>query len=89
MEDKTIYEEFFSSVSCLFVEGVEFMNKAELYDAIKSEWERVVVQSRQKTAMQEATIPSSDSGSKETWYCCGGIELGVDDVCICGDKYDD
>lgn len=33
------YYEFYNSVSCLFVEGVEFCTKEELYQAIKKEWE--------------------------------------------------
>jgi len=31
------YRMFFESVSCLFAEGVEFMTKAEIYEAIKKE----------------------------------------------------
>ena len=34
------YEEFFTSVSCLLVEGPEFMTKMEIYEAIKKEWKR-------------------------------------------------
>ena len=37
-----IHEEFFDIVSCLLVEGTEFMNKIELYDAIKLSWQRSV-----------------------------------------------
>ncbi len=33
------HEEFFNSVSCLLVEGVEFMTKTQIYDAIKRDWE--------------------------------------------------
>jgi len=32
------YYEFYSRVSCLFVEGVEFMSKDAIYAAIKAEW---------------------------------------------------
>ena len=32
------YQNFHESVSCLFAEGVEFMNKIELYNAMKEEW---------------------------------------------------
>jgi hypothetical protein len=35
-----IKSDFFASVSYLFVEGPELMNKVQLYDAIKSEWEK-------------------------------------------------
>jgi len=35
-----IYKDFFESISCLLVEGPEFHTKIELYDAIKSEFER-------------------------------------------------
>ncbi|HAR38655.1 MAG TPA: hypothetical protein DCS09_08850 [Porphyromonadaceae bacterium] len=31
-------KEFYESVSCLLVEGVEFMDREELYLAIKGEW---------------------------------------------------
>lgn len=33
-------EEFYNSVSCLFVEGTEFMKKTEIYEAIKKDWEK-------------------------------------------------
>lgn len=33
------YRVFYDSVSCLFVEGVEFFTKEELYQSIKKEWE--------------------------------------------------
>ncbi len=33
----TPYKMFFESCSCLFAEGVEFMTKVEIYDAIKKE----------------------------------------------------
>lgn len=32
---------FFECCSCLFAEGVEFMNKAEIYDAIKRECKKL------------------------------------------------
>lgn len=35
------YWEFFNSSSCLFVEGVEFMTKSEIYDAIKKDWAKL------------------------------------------------
>ncbi len=31
------YRMFFECCSCLFAEGVEFMNKSEIYDSIKRE----------------------------------------------------
>jgi hypothetical protein len=34
--------EFFNSVTCLFAEGVKFMNKSELYDAIKGKWQKAL-----------------------------------------------
>jgi len=34
------YHNFFNSVSCLFVEGVEFSDKIQLYDAIKKDWQK-------------------------------------------------
>ena len=35
------YYKFFTSVSCLFTEGVEFMTKTEIYDSIKLEWRKL------------------------------------------------
>ena len=35
------YWEFYNSVSCLFAEGVEFMTKSEIYDAIKKDWAKL------------------------------------------------
>lgn len=32
------YKHFYESVGCLIAEGVEFMNKVELYNAIRQEW---------------------------------------------------
>jgi len=32
------YYLFFDYVSCLFVEGVEFMTRDEIYEAIKRKW---------------------------------------------------
>ena len=32
---------FYESLSCLFAEGVEFMTKVEIYDAIKKEWQDI------------------------------------------------
>jgi hypothetical protein len=32
---------FFESVSCLFAEGVEFMTRTEIYDAIKRETKKL------------------------------------------------
>lgn len=40
------YKEFYSSVSCLFAEGVEFMTKEQIYDAIKSDWQETVEKAR-------------------------------------------
>ncbi len=34
---------FYSSVACLFAEGVEFMTKAEVCDAIKHDFESMVL----------------------------------------------
>lgn len=31
---------FYDSVTCLFAEGVEFMAKDQIYDAIKSDWKK-------------------------------------------------
>ena len=31
----TVYDEFYTDVSCLFAEGVEFMTTEELYNAFK------------------------------------------------------
>lgn len=31
----------YDSMACLFAEGVEFMTKSQLYDAIKSEWKKI------------------------------------------------
>jgi hypothetical protein len=36
------YRDFFESVSGLFVEGVEFMTKQELYSVVKQEWEHTI-----------------------------------------------
>ena len=38
---KCKYYEFYNSVSCIFVEGVEFMTRDEIYAAIKRDWEKV------------------------------------------------
>ena len=38
---KCPYHEFYNQTSCLFVEGVEFMTKEQLYNAIKLEWRKV------------------------------------------------
>ena len=32
------FDDFYDSVSCLFAEGVEFMNKIELYNEFKKEF---------------------------------------------------
>jgi len=32
------FDDFYDSVSCLFAEGVEFMDKVELYNAFKKEF---------------------------------------------------
>ena len=37
----TAYKDFYESVSCLFSEGVEFMSKEEIYNAIKADWEKI------------------------------------------------
>ena len=42
-EKRDKYEKFFVSVSCLFVEGVEVANKIQLYDAIKKEWQKCLL----------------------------------------------
>jgi len=36
------YHAFFDSVSCLLTEGVEFMTKDQLYEAIKKEWRKSI-----------------------------------------------
>ena len=41
------YKDFYESVSCLFVEGVEFMTKDEIYEAIKSDWKKAAEVVRQ------------------------------------------
>ena len=41
------YKEFFESVSCLFAEGVEFMTRDQIYDAIKEDWQNVMNTTRQ------------------------------------------
>ena len=41
LEELVKYQEFYSSVSCLIVEGGEFLTKTELYENIKSEWEKI------------------------------------------------
>jgi len=35
------FNDFYDSVSYLFAEGVEFMNKTELYDAFKKEYQKL------------------------------------------------
>jgi hypothetical protein len=37
VDDLKKYKEFFENCSCLFNEGVEFMTKTEIYEAIKKE----------------------------------------------------
>lgn len=27
-------------------------------------------------------------GRSGTWRCCGGVDLALDEPCICGDRYD-
>ena len=39
--DMQKYKEFFNSCSCFFAEGVEFMTKEEIYEAIKKEVKRI------------------------------------------------
>lgn len=40
-EDQKIWD-FYDSVSCLYVEGVEFMDHEEIYQAIKAAWEKTL-----------------------------------------------
>lgn len=35
---------FADSVSCLFVEGVEFLTRDEIYNAIKREWKEIILE---------------------------------------------
>jgi hypothetical protein len=43
LEDQIKFDtEFFNSVSCLIVEGSEFMNKVEMYEAIRAEWQKAL-----------------------------------------------
>ena len=42
-QDFERYQEFASSVSCLLAEGSEFMTKEQLYDAIKNEFNKVIL----------------------------------------------
>ena len=37
------YKDFHERVTCYFAEGVEFMNKTELYDAFKKEWQKCLL----------------------------------------------
>jgi hypothetical protein len=37
-KDSCKYYSFLNSVTCLFAEGVEFMTREQLYQAIKNEW---------------------------------------------------
>ena len=37
------YEEFASRVSCLIAEGSEFMTKVQLYDAIKNDFNEIIL----------------------------------------------
>ena len=41
LDDLKKYKEFFENCSCLFAEGVEFMTKTEIYEAIKKEVKRL------------------------------------------------
>lgn len=41
-----VLESFFDSVTCLFVEGVEFMSKIEIYEATKRDWNKAVIKIR-------------------------------------------
>lgn len=34
---------FINSVGCLFAEGVEFMNKIQIYDAIKKDYQKYIM----------------------------------------------
>jgi len=43
LKRESVYSAFFSLVSCLFVEGVEFMSKLEIYHAIKQDWEESIM----------------------------------------------
>ena len=39
-DDLKKYEDFYSSVACLFTEGVEFMTKEQIFDSVKRELEK-------------------------------------------------
>ncbi len=41
LDERDKYKEFFENCSCLFAEGVEFMTKIEIYEAIKKEVKRL------------------------------------------------
>jgi hypothetical protein len=41
VDDLKKYKEFFENCSCLFNEGVEYMTRAEIYEAIKREVKRL------------------------------------------------
>jgi hypothetical protein len=36
------WRELYTSITCLFAEGVEFMDKAQIYDAIKKDWQKTL-----------------------------------------------
>lgn len=40
INDLEKYKEFYNSVACLFAEGIEFMTKTEIYEAIKDDFHR-------------------------------------------------
>ena len=42
-QDFERYQEFVSRVSCLIAEGSEFMTKEQLYDAIKKDFNEVIL----------------------------------------------
>jgi hypothetical protein len=42
-QDFERYQEFASRVSCLIAEGSEFMTKVQLYDAIKNDFNEIIL----------------------------------------------
>ena len=43
IKELIIHREFFDSCACLFAEGVEFMTKEQIYQAIKEDFQKAVV----------------------------------------------
>lgn len=47
VKDMIVHREFFESVGCLLSEGVEFMTKEQIYQAIKEDFNKAVTALRQ------------------------------------------